>query len=265
MHAHGVRCHSCSGAIPGDAVVRVGQNLYVTSPELTFVQLGQQLTTPELAQYAMELCGGYALAPWTAAGFLPRTPLSNMKRLNNFINENKSIRGGTQAREALHLAAAGSASPAETRLFLLLTLPRSLFGYGLVRPALNARLDIFPEAQRRLGVEYLVPDLLFPAHKQIVEYDSQQFHNEASKLDSDDDRREILASMGYGVSVVRARRLEDYRRFDSWVHYTLAPQLGIRLPPSDARFLRGTLNLRDDLRDDLILHRKPLVGQNPEP
>lgn len=248
-----MRAHVCRMPLAPGCVVRVAEDVYVTSPEFTFLQLGRQLSVGALVQYAMELCGSFVVAPWSSPGFLPQVVFSSVEGLDGFVDEHSRFQGSARAHEALKYAAPGAASPAEVRLYLLLTLPRKLYGYGLPRPILNARLDIPSTSQRKLHANYLRPDLLFSDSRQIVEYDSQQFHNHAGRLDYDDDRREVLEQMGYGVSVVRARRLEDYRSFDEWVRDILAPRLGVEVPPSNAAFLRCIQNLRDELRADLVL------------
>ncbi|MGN0076255.1 MAG: DUF559 domain-containing protein, partial [Parafannyhessea sp.] len=156
--------------------------------------------------------------------------------------------GCKRALEALRIAGEGSRSPAETLLYLLLCIPRSMFGYGLPKPLLNRRIDISRDAQMRLRTEYVVVDLLFEDERLVVEYDSRSFHNSPVKLDHDDDRREVLQDMGYEVVVVRAERLSNYRWFDDLVRFTIGKRLGIDVPPMDSRFVRGVQNLRDDLR-----------------
>ena len=132
-------------------------------------------------------------------------------------------------------------------LYLLLSMPREMFGYGLPRPLLNQRIDLSQTAQTRLRKESLLVDLLFADEKLVVEYDSRAFHNAPAKLDRDDDRREVLQDMGYEVVVVRAERLSSFRRFDDLVRFTIGKRLGIEVPPMDPRFARGVQNLREDL------------------
>lgn len=155
--------------------------------------------------------------------------------------------GRKSAIERCGIAGEGSRSPAETMLYLLLSVPREMFGYGLPRPLLNQRIDLAPTAQMRLRQEYLLVDLLFPDERLVVEYDSRAFHNAQAKLNRDDDRREVLQDMGYEVVVVRAERLSNFRRFDDLVRFTIGKRLGIEVPPMDPRFARGVQNLREDL------------------
>lgn len=239
--------HVCSPTLPPMSVKRIGTDAYVTSPELTFLNLGQALEVPALAQYAMELCGGYAMTPWAKMGFEPRAPLCTVRKLRDFVSGRETMYGLRRASAAIDLAGEDSRSPAETFLYLLLCLPRSMFGYGLPRPLLNQRIDISRSAQYRLGTEYLVVDLLFLDEKLVIEYDSRTFHNAPAKLDHDDDRREVLQDMGYEVVVVRAERLSSYGRFDNLVRYTIGRKLGIDVPLLSPRFVRGVQNLREDL------------------
>ena len=239
--------HVCAAELPPSSVSRIAEDAYVTCPELTFVNLGKTLGVPALAEYAMELCGRYAVTPWCERGLEPRAPLCDARGLEEFARGCGGVHGMRRAIEAMGIAGEGSRSPAETMLYLLLSMPREMFGYGLPRPLLNQRIDLSQTAQTRLRKEYLLVDLLFADEKLVVEYDSRAFHNAPAKLDRDDDRREVLQDMGYEVVVVRAERLSNFRRFDDLVRFTIGKRLGIEVPPMDPRFARGVQNLREDL------------------
>ena len=239
--------HVCAAGLPPSSVNRIAEDAYVTSPELTFVNLGRTLGVPALAEYAMELCGRYAVTPWRECGFEPRASLCDACGFEEFARGCGGVHGMRRAIEAMGIAGEGSRSPAETTIYLLLSMPREMFGYGLPRPLLNQRIDLAPTAQTRLRREYLLVDLLFADERLVVEYDSRAFHNAPAKLDSDDDRREVLQDMGYEVVVVRAGRLWNFRRFDDLVRFTIGKRLGIEVPPMDPRFARGVQNLREDL------------------
>lgn len=239
--------HVCSAGLPPSSVTRIAEGAYVTNPELTFVNLGRTLGVPALTEYAMELCGRYAVTPWSEGGFEPRAPLCDTRGLEEFARGCVGIHGVRRAIRAVGIAGEGSRSPAETMLYLLLCLPRSMFGYGLPKPLLNQRIDLPRTAQARLRKEYLLVDLLFSDEGLVVEYDSNAFHDTPAKLDRDDDRRAVLQDMGYKVVIVRAERLASYGRFDDLVRFTIGKRLGVEVPPMDARFARGVQNLREDL------------------
>ncbi|RVU96891.1 hypothetical protein EII22_09235 [Coriobacteriales bacterium OH1046] len=148
-----------------------------------------------IAQTAMEFAGTYRLAtPATDVAYkMPQlmTIESALALLDSSYERNDSPR----ARRALCLAANGSASPMETALFLMLTLPVEMGGFGMPRPELNRSVPV------RLGDENLAPDILWREKKLVIEYESEEFHAGLGrdKTDRDIMRANELRSSGYQV------------------------------------------------------------------
>lgn len=61
-----VVAHSCGHPLPIGSVLPVSPSLAVCSPALTFVQMGTVLPKPLLAFFGMQLCGIYAVDPFSA-------------------------------------------------------------------------------------------------------------------------------------------------------------------------------------------------------
>lgn len=89
----------------------------------------------------------------------------------------------------------------ESLLSMLLCLPPSLGGFGLPRPELNCPIETNEGsvAMRRC-------DLCWPDQQFALEYDSDTFHSDASKLHLDSSRRSALEKAGvHVVSITKTR------------------------------------------------------------
>ena len=238
--------------LPSGALVRVNPNLYFVCPELIVSQMAPSLSAIQLAKLIMELCGRYSLSPAedrrnkTKYQLEPVTSLERIKRYSNLTK----VRGGAKTlREALNYALEGSASPSETILALMMSLPQELGGYGFVKPALNASLTVPDEHIGRVGGLKYSLDAFWQDAYTDLEYESVEFHldplaaaslvaTKDGKLDSDSSaemwRREYIAKadadrrrlrdlqvLGIHVIPVTSFDLSNVRRLDQ-VAYALA-------------------------------------------
>lgn len=105
----------------------------------SFLQMAESFPLETLVVAGMELCGRYAVSREGAIS--SRCPLTSASRLRRFVGQAEGMRGVKKARRALRFVMDDSASPMETSLALLLSMPRSLGGYGLPRPVMNLRID----------------------------------------------------------------------------------------------------------------------------
>lgn len=148
----------------------------------------------------MEICGTYARSPHPEGGFHKRPAC-------DFAHNHGC--GARRARQALGRVMAGSRSPMETVVTLLLTLPQELSGCGLPQLRLNLRVEIPPDLQVALGKPYLVVCPCWPSLLLIVEYDSCDHHSGAHEVDGDDARNEGLRNVGWMVRSVTSGILLD--------------------------------------------------------
>ena len=238
--------------LPADALVRVNPNLYFVCPELIITQMAPSLSVVQLAKLIMELCGGYSLSP--AHDQRRKTkyqlePVTSLERIKRYAKLTK-VRGGAKTlREALGYALEGSASPGETLLALMLSLPRELGGYGFAKPALNASLTVPDEHIGRVGGLKYSLDAFWQDAYTDLEYESVEFHLDPlaaaslvaakdgplgaypsvemrrreyiAKADADRRRLRDLQFLGIHVIPVTSFDLSNVRRFDQ-VAYALA-------------------------------------------
>lgn len=188
---------------------RIADGLYVSSPELCFVQVAQGASLHELVKVGSALCGTFRLAPTQGGGLSSRERLTTRKRLAAFVRSNAGLKGAKMARRALPLLVEKAASPPEIFLRMVLGLPRRCGGYELVGSDVNQRMTVSKKARAISDRGTLVPDLLWPDHRVAVEYDSDSEHLTSSQVARDAKKRLALAHDGFEVFTVTRQQLRD--------------------------------------------------------
>ena len=150
---------------------------------------------------------------------------------SNVISRNaKEFTGVKAAKRASSYLIKGSASPMESLLSMLLCLPPSLGGFGLPRPELNCPIET-----NEGSVAIRRCDLCWPDQQFALEYDSDTFHSDASKLHLDSSRRSALEKAG--VHVVSVTKNQVFDRGQLFNLATIASKrLGKRLSPAPFDF-----------------------------
>lgn len=107
----------------------------------------------------------------------------------------------SRARRAAKLAFDDSASPMETAVALMLTLPVAYGGFGLPAPKLNASPDIAEYRGTVSDRDEVRCDMLWEEDKVALEYDSYEFHgrDDLNRLTTDAVRSNILNALGYST------------------------------------------------------------------
>jgi very-short-patch-repair endonuclease len=127
----------------------------------------------------------------------PRDPLCSVDELRRQSVEHPGERRVRRLREALELARAGSESPQETRLRLV------LHRAGLPEPQLN--VDIRDSRGRFVARG----DLVYRDQRVVVEYDGEQHRLDRGQYVRDVDRLEDLRREGWTVIRVLAQHLGE--------------------------------------------------------
>ena len=223
---------------------KIADNAYITSPEMTFVQMANRLDFLMLIKLGMELCGTYAPCPYSDR-FDERLPVTSKNRLLSFCNRasGAGIRGAATARKALRWVVDGSNSPAETALVLYLCLPVRMGGYGFAFPDMNPETPLGVRASRMHGYHTMRCDLHWVGANTAVEYDSDQEHLTSQSAARDAGRRNVLGYKDITVITVRRPMIASPGAFDD-VARQLAHQLGRRLRPRDLEFTPARAQLR---------------------
>lgn len=205
----GQRPHVSGNATIGD-YLHAGNSIYISKPELAFLQAAQTLSCQELVLLGLELCGSFV----SEDGLFARNkPLSSVAALAHYVELHEGKRGAKKAREALRYVVDGSASPRESQLVALLCMPRKWGGYGLNLPVLNGKIDLTPQQRKILGKSHLRCDLFWGDAGLAVEYDSDGFHTGAEKINADSLRRNILRATGITVVDVTNTQIKKAEAF----------------------------------------------------
>lgn len=193
--------------------MQIDDGLYVSTPEMAFCEMASVLSLERLIALGFELCGTYRRASTFGLARYDATPLTSPGALASFIEKSPQFKGVKKARRALPCILAGSASPRESELAMLLCLPYSLGGYGLPHPTMNAEMPL-PKNVAATGRSSLRCDLYWPAARLDVEYDSAEFHSAERLLANDSMRRIALESMDVTSVNLTAEHLRRASLFD---------------------------------------------------
>lgn len=193
--------------------MRIEDGLYVSTPEMAFCEMASVLSLERLIALGFELCGTYRRASTFGLARYDATPLTSPGALASFIEKSPQFKGVKKARRALPCILAGSASPRESELAILLCLPYSLGGYGLPYPIMNAEMPLSKNVVAT-GRSSLRCDLYWPAAQLDVEYDSAEFHSAERLLANDSMRRIALESMDVTSVNLTAEHLRRASLFD---------------------------------------------------
>lgn len=244
--------HVRQNPVPRGSLYSLSRNGFVVSPELTFLQCFSFESLFGLMLIGAELAGSYSLVSRDElsfrgfSGFVRRDPLTSVAKMQAFLQKVPGDNGLRVARRALRYIPERCASPMESVLALLLSLPRSLGGYGLPKPCANFRIPMRCNDRRAAGKSYYVCDLYWPDANLCVEYDSTMFHTGSKRISEDSARRNALAFRGVSVVALTAGQVFNLAELDK-AAYLLAKILGVRLSLSSPDFKSRQKALRSAL------------------
>lgn len=201
---------------------------------------------------ACEFAGTYRLAAGEKNVNYRAPRLLSAERLASAAGEVGTMQGTSRARRVCELMLEGSASPMETVLGLMLTLPVDFGGFGLEKPQLNHPIDVSEQRGSLSDWDVVTPDFLWAGRGVALEYDSVRFHvaRGATQLERDAVRANTLAALGYRVFRATAQTLGTLPGL-ALLARQLAHALGTELEP--------TTPLQDLRRRKLYLQLMPKV------
>ena len=208
--------------------IRLNNEIFVASPELCFIHLATKLSFPQLIAIGYEFLGTYALDPHEYGGFRLRQPLMTVRSLRAVLDKSSGMHGHKNATRALKYLVQGSASPRETALMILLSLPRNLGGYGLPIPQSNTKVFRTTNRFEKETQKNYRCDLLWPEWGICLEYDSDAHHRSEDAIANDAKKRlGLLHEHVLAISVTRAQ-INDARELDKIAAF-LMKQGGLRI------------------------------------
>lgn len=230
----------CGSDLPAGSLWKFTETLYISSPELCFVQMARSLSEPQLTELGANLCACYYKD--LASNRLPeRLPVTTPEKLARFVGRAKGLYGAAKSSRALRWVIANSRSPMETKLYILLVYPKSQGGYGLSFPELN--YDVQPGRHESMVEQgWFMLDGCWPDDHVGYEYYGGD-HDAA--IVSDRRRLDALEALGWNMVVIDKQRLYNPDAFDIAVRQ-IATHLGIRIR-KPANWEQKNLALRKEL------------------
>ena len=228
-----IKLHVFKGETPTGCFVDTNDGYVVSSPEFCFLQLASLLPLTRIIQLGYELCGKYSIpirrdSNMLKKGYYDREPLTSVKALQAFLERMSGAKGHQMALRALRYILDGSASPMETKLAMLLTLPYKMGGYSLNSPELNYRIVPTKAARQSGSKSYYCCDLFWPDYNLAAEYDSDFYHDNSKSITKDAKKRNVLSVMRINVITVTREQVYDRGDLEN-VAKALARHLGKRL------------------------------------
>ncbi len=197
--------HVWGTELPAGSVFQLRKGVWCAGPELTALQLAQEVPVIDLVLILCEMMGTYSIAPGRPGGVVQRRrPLIGPDAIKDFLSTCAGIKGCRALARADKVAFPGAASPMETKLALRLALPVSKGGYGLRLLSLNSSVEV-----DRIGAGFADkrirrPDILIApwpgsgAAPVAIEYDGEEYHMSPEGVAADALRGNELKAAGIG-------------------------------------------------------------------
>lgn len=208
--------HQGEKSFSAKAFIKISDSVALACPELAFLQCTRALDETEAMMLAFELCGTYATERSSLIGAEHTGPLTSCAGIRTFISRNQQVNGAKLIlrQKILDYAADNSASPRESALALLLSLPASRGGRGLEPPVMNHRIDADETARKISGQSCFYADLCWPHLHIDVEYASRRHHSDPNSRLKDGMREHALRHLGWTVIQVSEADLRNPATLD---------------------------------------------------
>lgn len=235
-HRGNVIHHVCKQPLPTGSFLHLCDGVLVPSWPLFFVlRCREELNLSKRLMLGMELCGSYShlvvgnrttkafsrlpmrtpegqlIESWKASKI---TPAVTTDELADYLSKANGLRGVTRAAEALRYLLDSSASPAESTLALMATLPCKLGGYGFSNMKLNPKVPVKKERRHLTQFDTYHPDGLLEELDTDLEYESNEHHSGPRAIARDKARRNDIQALGIEVKDVTWEMLSHIDSLD---------------------------------------------------
>lgn len=226
--------HLCKLLLPRGAVVKY-QNMLIASPELVFLELANELNIHQLILLGLQMCSHPPGKPSKA--------ITTKRKLKEFLKKTSRHYGSAKAKRAVKYIENGSNSIMESIVFMILTLPYQLGGFGLSGVRFNYEIVLDSTAKKSLGQKRCYVDLFYPDANLAVEYDSSEHHDDSDKYDQDMFRSNTIKSQGVDVFHLTKSQLYQKKACELFAH-NISMRLGKRLRYKTKGFYKSNIYLR---------------------
>ena len=200
-YAMGCQCHVSSKRFSSSRFMELGDGVFIVGIELCALQAATYLTFRDLVEYYFELCGAYSLGTGSSVSYTERFALTSTERLKQFFNSITRCDGLVLARKAIQCVRNGCRSPMETAFVMMLTLPKSEGGLGIKGIETDYEAQVTAAAKNLTRRKKFFMDAYLKKSRTDVEYNGF-YHDAEEDRAIDEERKNALASMGYGIITV---------------------------------------------------------------
>lgn len=203
-HIKDVDVHCCNNRISVKSFVELNNDILIPKPELLFCQMSRLLSFEQLCLLGMEMCGTYTFDNNRHEQIRHDVrPLSNSRNILNYakhLQKNyNNFQGIRKALQAAQIVADNSASPQESKLFIMLCSSHKYGGYSISNMILNHEIILSKKAQQIAGQNCIKPDICNLKNKVSIEYDSNQYHDNMKQNEKDKRRYDAMYHDGWKV------------------------------------------------------------------
>ena len=213
--------------IPPKGFVRLKQDLYIASPELTFLQAASYLSVEQLIFLGTELCGIYCYDDHLPLGQKNRIPATTKESIMSFLRFAGGCRGYRKALRAASYIVNNSNSRMESILANYAVLSAFMGGFAIKPPEMNVRAQFTEEGNEIMRGRACYIDMLWQEERVACEYDSDSSHLTSTQHYKDKQRYTALSVSGYKVISITKRNISSVFQLDQTFR-TIRKALGMR-------------------------------------
>ena len=195
------QCHVSSKRFSNSRFIEIKDGIFIVGVELCALQAATYLPFRELVEYYFELCGAYSLGTDSSTSYTERFALTSTERLKQFFNSITRCDGLALARKAIQCVRDGCRSPMETAFVMILTLPKSEGGLGIKGIETDYEVQVTAAAKNLTRRKKFFMDAYLKKSRTDIEYNGF-YHDAEEDRAIDEERKNALASMGYGIITV---------------------------------------------------------------
>lgn len=207
--------------LPEGAFLQLGKCANVSSPELLFVELANEMSFAEHMLLGFELTGCYvrdALRPVGGGAKFKVPAVTSTRRIRDFLDAAWHLNGTQKARRTLQLLSDNAWSPFESVVATMMLLPWEEDGYGFGTCTLNMRVQTPEHLVGSAQKGSRAPDILIEGTHVGVNYDGgdhmdlDSIARAGMALGQNPGSGQIANELDQSMARVRAKYVDDGRR-----------------------------------------------------
>lgn len=197
----GCRCHVSTKRFSSSRFIKLTDDIQIVGVELCALQAATYMSLRELVEYYFELCGAYSLGNDASTSYSERPALTSTTKLKHFFSSLTSCNGLVLARKAISCVRDGCRSPMETAFVMMLTLPKREGGLGINEIETDYPVNVTSIAKALTRRTRFYLDAYLKKSRTDIEYNGF-YHDDEEDRAIDEERKNALAAMGYGIITV---------------------------------------------------------------